>query len=84
MSISQALKHKYADEFMGAFDEEISSVKTMKTFITYFGKPSDIPKGLLLSSKAIFSIIYNPDGTFKKFKARLEARGDMLKEYIRS
>jgi hypothetical protein len=42
----------------------------------------DIPKGALLSSKAIFSIVYNPDGTFKKFKARLVARGDQLKHIL--
>ena len=44
-----------------------------------YGDVSDIPKGLLLSSKVVFSIVYNPDGTFKKFKARLVARGEQLK-----
>ena len=51
----------------------------MKTFVEFFGDPADIPKGSLLSSKAIFTIVFNPDGSFKKFKARLVARGDMLK-----
>ena len=59
--------------------EEISSLKTMKMFVEFLGKPADIPKGSLLSSKAIISIVYNPDGSFKKFKARLVARGDILK-----
>ena len=62
---------------MAAFVEEITSLNTMKTSVEFLGKPSDIPKGSLLSSNAIFSIIYNPDGSFKKFKARLVARGDM-------
>ena len=78
MSISQALRHEYAEHFMAAFPDEINSLKDVKTFIEFFGKPSEIPKGSLLSSKAIFNIIFNPDGTFKKFKARLVARGDML------
>ena len=79
MSISQALKHKYSNEFMQAFSDEITSLKDMKTFTEYLGNSSDIPKGSLLSSKAIFSVVFNPDGSFKKFKARLVARGDMLK-----
>jgi hypothetical protein len=79
MSIEQALQHPYAVEFMQAFGDEIQSLKDMKTFRKYIGDPKEIPKGLLLSSKAIFSIVFNPDGTFKKFKARLVARGDMLK-----
>ena len=79
MSISQALRHRYADQFMEAFASEISSLKDMNTFIAFLGDPKDIPKGSLLSSKAIFNIVYNPAGSFKKFKARLVARGDMLK-----
>ena len=84
MSIKQALRNKYASEFMTAFGEEINSLIDMKTFIEYLGNPSDIPKGSLLSAKAIFSIVFNPDGTFKKFKARLVARGDMLKNILDS
>jgi hypothetical protein len=79
MSIKAALNHRYAKEFMDAFAEEVKSLKDMKTFEEFLGNPADIPKGSLLASKAIFSIVYNPDGTFKKFKARLVARGDQLK-----
>ena len=67
---------------MAAFAEEIASLKTMQTFIEYIDKPSDIPKGSLLSSKPIFSIVYNPDGSLKKFKACLIARGNMLKNIL--
>ena len=66
MAVAQALRHEHADAFMAAFAEEIVSLKTMQTFIEFIVKPSDIPK-------AIFSIVYNPDGSFKKFKARLVA-----------
>ena len=64
MSIAQALRHEHADAFMTAFAEEILSLNPMQTFVEFLGKPSDIPKRSLLSSKAIFSIIYNPDGSF--------------------
>ena len=79
MPIKQALAHPYADEFIKAFAAEVQSLKDMKTFTEYIGDPKEITKGSLLSSKAIFNMVYNPDGTFKKFKARLVARGDMLK-----
>ena len=79
MSIREALMHPYADQFMKAFADEIASLRNMETFVEFLGDPKSIPKGSLLSSKAIFSIVYNPDGTFKKFKARLVARGDQLK-----
>ena len=74
MSISQALKHKYGNEFMQAFSDEITSLKDMKRLLNIF----DFLKGSVVSSKAIFSIVFNPDGSIKKFKARLFARGDML------
>jgi hypothetical protein len=82
MSIKQALAHPCAEEFIQAFAAEVQSLKDMKTFTEFLGDPGDIAKGSLLSSKAIFSIVYNPDGTFKKYKARLVARGDMLKNLL--
>ena len=45
------------------------------TWKEFFGNENDIPKGRLISSKSFFSIVYNPYGSFKKYKAR----GDMLK-----
>jgi len=46
--------------------------------LNYFGDALTIPKVRLVKSKIIFNIVYNPDGIFKKFKARLVARGDQL------
>jgi len=43
-----------------------------------FGDAINIPKDRLINSKIIFDSVYNPDGTFKKFKARLVASGDQL------
>ena len=65
MFISHALRREYADQFMAAFADEIS--QNNETILEYIGKPSDIPKGSLLSSKSIFTIGHNPDGTFKKY-----------------
>ena len=76
MFIASALRHPNAAEFMVAFTAEIASLQDMNTFIPYLDNINLIPKGSLLSSKAIFNIVYNLDGTFKKFKARLVARGD--------
>ena len=36
----------------------------------------DIPRHLIVPSKCVFDIQYNPDGTFKKDKVRLVCRGD--------
>ena len=59
---------------------EITSLKDMNTFIPYLDNINVIPKVSLLSSKTISNVVYNPDGTFKKFKSRLVARGDQLKK----
>ena len=82
MSIVSALRQPNASDFMAAFTSEIASLQDMHTFIPYTDNVNFIPKGSLLSSKAIFNIVCNPDGTFKKFKARLVARGDPLKNIL--
>ena len=41
LSIAQALRRKYADQFMADFAEEISSLNTMQTFIEFIGKQKD-------------------------------------------
>jgi hypothetical protein len=79
LSVKQARQHQYAAGFMAALNDELSSLKNMSTFKEFTGDPTTIPKGKLIHSKIIFDIVYNPDGTFKKFKARLVARGDQFK-----
>ena len=79
ISIEQAQRHEYSTEFMSALDEEVSSLWGMSTWKAFGDDPKTIPLGRLIGSKVIFDIVYNPDGTFKKFKARLVARGDQLK-----
>ena len=79
VTIAQALRSPHAAEFWQALLTEIERLIAMGTFEAYLGPLSDIDPGALLSSKAIFELVYNPDGTFKKFKCRIVARGDMLK-----
>jgi len=79
LSVEQAQVHQYSHEFMTALDEEVSSLWGMSTWKAFGDDPKSIPPGRLIGSKIIFDIVYNPDGTFKKFKARLVARGDQLK-----
>ena len=80
LSIDQALRHQYSAGFMAALDDEIDSLRTMETFRHFFGDVKSIPKGRLINSKVVFDMVYNPDGSFKKFKARLVARGDQLNQ----
>ena len=57
MSIAQVLRNEHINDFMTAFAEEVSSLKTTETFMEYIGKPSDIRKGFLLSSKKFKEMI---------------------------
>jgi hypothetical protein len=79
LSVDQAKAHEHAQGFLSALDEEISSLWTMSTWKDFSGDLKSIPPGRLIGSKILFDIVYNPDGTFKKFKARIVARGDQLK-----
>jgi len=56
----------------------MNSLRTMDCYRHYFGDAIHIPKGTLVHSEIKFDIVYNPDGTLQKFKARLVARGDQL------
>jgi hypothetical protein len=81
MTYMQAMAHPEAPGLKAALIDELKSLSPSEhnTWVQFLGSEKDIPKGRLISSKAIFSIVYNPDGSFKKYKARLVARGDMLK-----
>ena len=78
LSVAQAQQHHYANEFMEALDYELLSLRKIKCYRHYFGDAITIPKGRRINLKIIFDIVYIPDGTFKKFKARLVACGDQL------
>ena len=55
------------------------SLWNMSTWKFFSGDLKSIPPSRLIGSKVILDIVYNPDGTFKKFKARIVARGDQLR-----
>ncbi len=80
MTYMQAMAHPEASGLKTALLDELKSLSPSEhnTWVEFLGREKDIPKGRLISSKAIFSIVYNPDSSFKKYKARLVARGDML------
>ena len=81
LSVDQAKAHEHAEGFLSALDDEISSLWNMSTWKVFSGDIKSIPPGRLIGSKVIFDIVYNPDGTFKKFKARIVARGDQLRSF---
>ena len=80
MSFGQVMAHTEAQGLKAAPIDELKSLSPSQhnTWVEFSGNKKDVPKGRLISSKAIFSVVYNPDGTFKKCKARLVARVDML------
>ena len=73
MTYVQAIAHPEAPGLKTALLDELKSLSPNEhnTWVEFLGREKDIPKGRLISSKAIFSIVYNPDGSFKKYKARL-------------
>ena len=57
-------------------DSECDSFRSNNTYKLPDAPISSIPKDLILPSKAVFDIKYNPDGSFKKRKCRICIRGD--------
>ena len=70
MTYIQAMAHPEAPGLKTALLDELKSLSPSEhnTWVEFLGREKDIPKGRLISSKAIFSIVYNPDGSFKKYK----------------
>ena len=67
-----------SQHWYGATESELNSMYTNNTWHSI---PPDIdiskiPKKLILPSMLIYEKQYNPDKTFKKYKARLVIRGD--------
>jgi hypothetical protein len=76
----QVLKHPRRNELLATWNGpggELDSLKTMDCFGLLDTDISTIPKGQLIPSKLIFSIVFNADGSFKKYKCRLVLRGDL-------
>jgi len=76
----QVLQHPKCKELLAAWNEtggELESLQSMGCFGPLDVDPSQIPKGQIIPSKLIFSIVFNADGSFKKYKCRLVLRGDL-------
>ena len=80
LTFTQVLKHPRRDELLAAWNGsggELESLQSMAGFGPLDIDPSNIHKGHIISSKLIFSIVFNADGSFKKYKCRLVLRGDL-------
>ncbi len=76
----EAVNSPYARDWILAIEAELSSHKTNKTWDTDTTQP---PPGVhLVDSKWVFKVKRNADGSIKKFKARLVARGFTQREGI--
>ena len=76
-SVKQARSSAECAQWLSALESELDSMRTSGTFVPLSVPFSDIGKYEILHTKLIFDKRYNPDGSFKKFKARLVARGDL-------
>jgi hypothetical protein len=76
LSITQALLSTEKDHWMLATAKELASIKDMHVWQTPSIPIQDIPRKQIIPSKLIFARMFNADGTFRKYKTRLCARGD--------
>jgi hypothetical protein len=74
-SLSTIPDNEYAAQWFQAAKDEFSSLWSLGTFEEV--SVTDIIKSKTIPSKLIFDIRRNADGSIKKFKARLVARGDL-------
>ncbi|TPX54120.1 DNA-directed DNA polymerase [Powellomyces hirtus] len=80
VTYQEAVNSPYAKEWKQAIDAELSSHRTNKTWDT---DTMQTPPGThLVDSKWVFKVKRNADGSIKKFKARLVARGFTQREGI--
>ena len=75
-SVDQARASPESAGYMAATTAEILSIKSMGVYHTPTVPIKDIPRHLIIPSKMVYDKVFNADGTFKKYKARLCARGD--------
>jgi hypothetical protein len=74
-SIAEAEASIHSASWMNALKSEIESLVNQGTWTTEFiGHLT--PRHQTIPSMFVFDVRYNPDGTIKKFKCRLVARGD--------
>ena len=74
-TVDEVNRTPQALEWLQAIRTELKSIKERGCFID-IDETKLIPKDRIIESKLVFDIRYNPDGSIKKFKCRLVARGD--------
>ena len=74
-TVDEVNRTPQALEWLQAIRTELQSIKERGCFID-IDETKLIPKDRIIDSKLVFDIRYNPDGSIKKFKCRLVARGD--------
>jgi len=80
-TVKQARTSPERSEWLAALQSELTSMRTSGTFLPLSVPVADIKQYESLNTKLIFDKRYNPDGTLKKYKARLVARGDLQHTY---
>jgi len=79
--LNDAMHGPHAEEYKAAMDVEVQALKRAKTWTKMLRK--DVPKGAkVLPLTWAFKLKRYPDGTPRKFKARLCVRGDMQREGV--
>ncbi len=68
---------EHKDKWIQSIIDEITALKDNETFSDIDFDFSQIPKSKIVPSQLVFDIRKNPDGTIKKYKCRLVARGDL-------
>ena len=80
LSYRQVLRHPKCAELLAAWNGiggELDSLKSMECFGPLDVDIKSIPKGQIIPSKLIFSIVFNANGSFKKYKCQFVLRGDL-------
>ena len=75
-TFDEAMRSDYKEEFIAAADKEI---RELEGHDTWKEVPVDSANGPIIPSTWVFTIKRRPDGSIKKFKARLCLRGDLQK-----
>lgn len=78
LSYRKAKVSQHWPDYLIALSTEFQSMRDNDVFKHVLVDKSTIDPKRIVPSKLIFDTRFNPDGTFKKYKCRLVARGDVL------
>ena len=78
LSVGEAAASEHAAEWRAAMDEEISNLEKFRCF-NKVPRSQALNHGRLVKSKWVFKVKYNSDNTIQRFRARLVAKGFIVK-----